>query len=55
VVPEEETWARFEQVVLPAPGTRMTLRNAGEDPLILYRLTLVPTKADAPDVGTPAS
>jgi mannose-6-phosphate isomerase-like protein (cupin superfamily) len=34
------------------PGTRMTLRNAGEDPLILYRLTLTPDAAAAA-AGTP--
>lgn len=33
---------------LPAlqPGTRMTFRNAGEDPLVLYRLTLTPDAAE---------
>jgi hypothetical protein len=35
------------------PGTRMTLRNAGEGPLILYRLTLTPSDADTPGAGTP--
>jgi mannose-6-phosphate isomerase-like protein (cupin superfamily) len=35
------------------PGTRMTLRNAGEDPLILYRLTLTLSDAGTPGAGTP--
>jgi hypothetical protein len=34
------------------PGTHLTLRNAGEDPLILYRLTLTPRGTGGPTVGT---
>jgi hypothetical protein len=34
------------------PGTRMTLRNAEDAPLVLYRLTLMPTAAEAPMTGT---
>jgi hypothetical protein len=41
---------------LPAlqPGTRMTLRNAADDPLVLYRLTLTPIASNATTAG-PAS
>ena len=39
---------------LPAlqPGTRITLRNAEDDPLVLYRLTLTPMGGSAPTAGT---
>ena len=39
---------------LPAlrPGTRMTLRNAEDDPLVLYRLTLMPMGGGTPTAGT---
>jgi hypothetical protein len=36
-----------------AAGTRVTVRNAGDDPLILYHLTLTPETAGAAHVGTP--
>jgi hypothetical protein len=43
----EERLFRFGTVtaVPIPPGTRMTLRNAGEDPLVLYRMTLTPDAA----------
>jgi hypothetical protein len=31
----------------------MTLRNAGDDPLVLYRMTLTPNDAAASGTGTP--
>ncbi|MBA2597712.1 MAG: hypothetical protein H0V00_13900 [Chloroflexia bacterium] len=37
---------------LPA-GTRILLRNAGDEPLVLYRLTLTPHDAGASAAGTP--
>jgi hypothetical protein len=41
---------------LPAlqPGTVMTLRNAGDDALVLYRLTITPRGAEGAATGTPA-
>jgi hypothetical protein len=36
-----------------APGTTMTLRNAGEDALVLYRLTVTPAARTALAAGTP--
>ncbi len=38
---------------LLAPGTTMRMRNAGETPLILYRLTLLPAQVDTPVSGSP--
>jgi hypothetical protein len=44
----EEQAARFSLGLPPIPaGTRMTLRNAGDDPLVLYRMTLAPDAAEA--------
>lgn len=45
--------------VFPA-GSQVTLRNAGDDPLILYRLTITPSGGETaapatPEVGTPTS
>jgi hypothetical protein len=41
---EREFLPHFQQL-LPAvaPGTTMVMRNAGDDPLVLYRVTLVPS------------
>ena len=39
--------------VVPA-GTPMTLRNAGDGPLVLYRLALTPNDVGAAGTGTPA-
>jgi hypothetical protein len=49
----EEQTVQFLSEVTVAPGTRMTVRNAGDEPLILYRLTLTPDAAEAA-AGTPA-
>ena len=35
------------------PGTRMTPRNAGDTPLVLYRLTVIPREAQAADAVLP--
>jgi hypothetical protein len=32
----------IDLVPVDQPGTRMTIRNAGDDPLVLFRLTLIP-------------
>jgi hypothetical protein len=37
-----------------APGTRLSMRNAGDEPLVLHQLTLTPHDADASAAGTPA-
>lgn len=50
-----------EQTLLPIDGfpqqiptgTRMTLRNAGNEPLVLSRMTLTPDAANASAAGTP--
>jgi hypothetical protein len=39
---EERTFGAGQSLPLPAPGTRVTLRNASDDPLVLYRLVIVP-------------
>jgi len=49
----EEQAARFSIGLPPIPpGTRMSMRNAGDDPLVLYRMTLRPDAAEAA-AGTP--
>jgi hypothetical protein len=49
----EEQAARFSRGLPQVrAGTRMTLRNAGDDPLVLYRMTLTPDAAGAA-AGTP--
>jgi hypothetical protein len=50
---EERTFGVDQHPPLFAPGTRVTLRNVGDDPLILYHLTLTPT-GDGGSAGTPA-
>lgn len=50
---EEQTVGFLSEVAI-APGTRMTLRNAGDEPLVLYRMTLTPDAAEAQTAGTPA-
>jgi hypothetical protein len=47
---EERTFAGGETLPFLAPGTQMTLRNAEDRPVVLYRLTLSPEIA----AGTPA-
>jgi hypothetical protein len=48
----EEQTVRGSDVYPTIPtGTRMTLRNAGDEPLVLHRMTLTPDAAEA--AGTP--
>jgi quercetin dioxygenase-like cupin family protein len=56
----EREFGRLQALPILTPGWRVTLRNAGEEPLVLYRLTITsggagtPTTGGAP-VGTPPS
>jgi hypothetical protein len=50
---EERTFGVDQHPPLFAPGTRVTLHNAGDGQLILYRLTLTPTQTRG-SAGTPA-
>ena len=47
----ERTFRFSQKLPLLQPGTRMTFRNAGDDPLVLYRLTLAPME----EAATPAT
>jgi hypothetical protein len=51
----ERTFRPGQSLPTLQPGTQMTLRNAGDDPLVLYRLTLIPRTAQASAAGTPTS
>jgi hypothetical protein len=42
---EERTYGLFESLPPIQPGTEMTLRNAGDEQLVLYRLTIEPSGA----------
>ena len=42
---EERTFGLFQSLPVIPAGTEVTLRNAGDGPLILYRLTLTPNAA----------
>jgi len=52
----ERKFFQFGREPLPflAPGTTMALRNAGDEPLVLYRLTLTPGEAKASDATPPS-
>jgi hypothetical protein len=52
---EERTFqvGQYLPIDVIQPGTRMTLRNAGDDPLVLYRLALAPGGAGAASPGSP--
>jgi hypothetical protein len=50
---EERTFRLRQALPTTQPGTRMTLRNAGDDMLILYRLTLAPSGPSGPATTTP--
>ena len=39
---EERAFGLFQTLPVIQPGTEMTLRNAGDEPLVLYRLTITP-------------
>jgi hypothetical protein len=51
---EERAFGLYQTLPAIQPGTEMTLRNAGETPLILYRLTLTPSTDGTPTSTTPA-
>jgi hypothetical protein len=44
---EERVFEAFAPLPLLSPGTRLTFRNAGDQPLILLRLTATPERASA--------
>ena len=47
---------RFGQYLPPVQaGTRMTIRNAGESPLVLNRLTILPQEEAGLPIGTPTA
>jgi uncharacterized cupin superfamily protein len=46
---EERTYGRFQQLPPIRAGTDVTLRNAGADPLVLYRLAIAPSPGAAPE------
>jgi hypothetical protein len=52
---EERRFHQFGRVPLPflAPGTKITMRNAGNEPLVLYRLTLAPGDGAEGDAAAP--
>jgi hypothetical protein len=50
----ERTFRPGQSLPTLQPGTQMTLRNAGDDPLVLYRLTITPRGAEGAATGTPA-
>jgi hypothetical protein len=49
----ERTFRHGQYLPALQPGTRMTFRNAGDTPLVLYRLTLTPSGAGG-SAATPA-
>lgn len=54
---QERTFSvgQYLPIDMVAPGTPMTLRNAGDAPLVLYRLTLVPGETGSPTAARPAA
>jgi len=53
---EERTVAGGQSLPFIAPGTHLTLRNAEERPVVIYRLTLTPElAAGTPPSGTPVA
>jgi hypothetical protein len=51
----ERTFRGGQYLPVVQPGTRMTLRNADDTPLVLYRLTITPSGAGGSAASTPAS
>jgi hypothetical protein len=49
----ERTFRHGQYLPVIQPGTRMTLRNADDTPLVLYRLTMTPSGAGGSVAGTP--
>jgi hypothetical protein len=52
---EERTFRLRQALPITQPGTQMTLRNAGDDPLVLYRLTLAPSEERASNAPAPSA
>ena len=52
---DERTFRLRQALPITQPGTQMTLRNAGDDPLILYRLTLAPSEERASNAPAPST
>jgi hypothetical protein len=53
-----EQKVRFGEYAVPqelAPGTTLRMRNAGDDPLVLYRLTLIPSDAEVSGAARPGT
>jgi hypothetical protein len=53
-----EQKVRFGEYAVPqelTPGVTVRMRNAGDDPLILYRLTLIPSEAGLSDAVPPGT
>ena len=50
---EERTFRLRQALPITQPGTTMTLRNASDELLVLYRLTLVPRGARGSAPGAP--
>jgi hypothetical protein len=50
----ERTFRHGQYLPVLQPGTRVTLRNADDTPLVLYRLTITPSGAGGSAAGTPA-
>ena len=48
----ERTFRHGQYLPVLQPGTRMTLRNAEDGPLVLYRLTIAPIGSSTPTAGT---
>ena len=52
---DERMFRQGQKLPATQPGTRMILRNSGDDPLVLYRLTLTPSDAKGTATETPVS
>jgi hypothetical protein len=52
---EERTFRLRQALPATQPGTQMTLRNAGDDSLILYRLTLASTEEGGSNALAPSA
>jgi hypothetical protein len=50
---EERTYGLYKSLPAIQPGTEITLRSAGNEPLVLYRLTILPNDASDAEAATP--
>jgi hypothetical protein len=50
---EERAFGLFQSLPAIPAGTEMTLRNAGDEPLVLYHLTIAPSGAGGSGAATP--